>query len=69
MVEKFSSQDYLSDHGFIKEMEGKGGRHGENKDLCNFSCLDFTMKYVQENGFNQPMVFHSSSGLGMRYSQ
>ncbi len=32
---------------------------------ANFS-IDFDMKYVQEKGLAQPIVFRSPAGLGMR---
>ncbi len=34
--------------------------------MHNIISLAFNMKYLQENGFTQPIVFRSPTGLEMR---
>lgn len=34
--------------------------------VFDFVPLDFTLKYVQDDGLNRPIVFRDPSGLGMR---
>lgn len=42
VLEKFSKEEYLIDHGFVKEMEGKGVSvfHSEN-DNVNYCVYHF----------------------------
>lgn len=67
VLEKFHHEEYRKDHGFVTELAGKGEVIGKHRKLIIlFWITDFTMKYVQENGIIQPIVFRKSADLGMR---
>jgi len=32
-----------------------------------YSILDFTLKFIQEHGFNTPMLYKNKNGLKLKY--
>ena len=76
-VEEKLASPKFAEGDFVKMFTGDGGssKNFANKNCCyNLACLlvysiivEFTLKYIQENGFNSPIVMRSTDGLDIRY--
>ena len=68
VLAKFHAQEYQQDHGFVKELQGRGRGAMYQTVMYRYTSLptDLTLEYVQKNGMSQPMVFRSPEGLGMK---
>lgn len=77
-VEEKLSSPKFAEGDFVKNCRGDGGSKGIislNKNcICKRTCLldcfiivEFTLRYIQENGFTSPVVIKSTDGLDIRY--
>ena len=77
MEEKLASPKF-AEGDFVKKCSGDGGSKGIeflNKNcsyklpclLEYFVVVEFTLKFIQENGFTSPVLIKSVEGLDLRY--
>ena len=52
---------------FVLRYFNKGMSGFRHNTYWHYLRLDFDLKYIQEHGFNTPILFKQKDGLGMRY--
>ena len=76
-------QRYLDDEGLTPTLDGADGSDGPgfsleeklasdayNADLVKeIKTGDLNLKYLQQNGFHTPLLFHNKEGLGLKVSR